>query len=57
MVRMLDAMRDLRPDTVLIEMGLTGVSDVDAPAIVTFGATQANTRAIVQLLSATASPA
>jgi beta-N-acetylhexosaminidase len=57
MVRMLDAMRDLRPDTVLIEMGITGVSDVDAPAIASFGATQANTWAIVRLLSAAASPA
>jgi beta-N-acetylhexosaminidase len=57
MVRKFDAMRTMRPDAVLIEMGITGVSDVDAPAIATFGATQANTRAIVQLLSATASPA
>jgi beta-N-acetylhexosaminidase len=57
MVHALDAVRALRPDAVLLEMGITGVSDVDAPAIASFGATQATTRAIVQLLSATASPA
>ncbi|MEO7126893.1 MAG: glycoside hydrolase family 3 N-terminal domain-containing protein [Nakamurella sp.] len=50
MVRVLGAVRSVRPDTVLIEMGISGVTDADAPAIASFGATRANTRAVVELL-------
>lgn len=39
-----------RSDAVLIEMGISGVSQGDAPAVATFGATRANARAAVGLL-------
>jgi hypothetical protein len=42
----------MRPDAVLVEMGITGVSETDAPAIASFGASTANSRAVAELLAA-----
>lgn len=46
-----DRVRAVRSDAILIEMGISGVSDDDAPAIASYGATLANTRAVVDLLA------
>ncbi len=46
-----DAVRDRRPDAVLIEMGTTGVHGTDAPAIASFGSGLANTQAVVDVLT------
>lgn len=43
--------RTIRPDAVLVEMGITGVTEQDSPAIATFGATLASSYAVGQLLS------
>ncbi len=43
--------RRRRPDAILIEMGVSGVTGDDAPAIASFGATLANTRAVVDTLT------
>lgn len=44
------ATRWLRPEAILVEMGISGVSASDAPALATFGATAASSHAIVRLL-------
>jgi len=46
--------RALRPDTVLLEMGTTGVRGADAPAVGSYGGTKANTRAALDVLGAPA---
>lgn len=43
--------RGRRPDAILVEMGVSGVTGDDAPAIASFGATLANTRAVVDTLT------
>ena len=48
MVRTLDAVRADRPDAVLLEMGTTGVRGAQAPAVGSYGATLANTRAALR---------
>lgn len=45
-----DRVRQQRPDAILIEMGTSGVTPADAPAIASYGATLANARAVVELL-------
>lgn len=54
MFDVLAGVRAVRPDTVLVEMGITGVAPSDAPALASFGATRANARAVVDLLTGTA---
>lgn len=46
----IDQVRQLRVDAVVVEMGLLGVSESEAPAIASFGASWANTAAIVRSL-------
>ncbi len=50
MVDTLTAVRALRPDAVVLEMGTTGVGGAQAPAIGSYGATLANTRAALDVL-------
>jgi len=45
------AIRSVRPDAVLAEMGTSGVEARDAPAIASFGGGLANTRAMVEVLA------
>jgi beta-N-acetylhexosaminidase len=45
-----DGVRRIRPDAVLVEMGISGVSADDGPAIASYGATLANARAVVESL-------
>lgn len=45
--------RALRRDAVLVEMGTSGVDENQAPAIASFGASQANARAVAQILRST----
>ncbi len=52
MQQVVDQVRLLRTDAVLIEMGLLGVCDTDAPAIASFGASAANTTAVLRALDA-----
>ena len=52
----LAAVRAERGDAVLVEMGISGVSPDDAPAVASFGGTSANAAAVVRLLSGSASP-
>ena len=52
----LAAVRAERGDAVLVEMGISGVSQDDAPAVASFGGTSANAAAVVRLLSGSASP-
>ena len=52
MSQRLDEIRGLRPDAVLLEMGITGVSTAHAPAIASYGATMANTAAALAMLRA-----
>ena len=42
--------RALRPDAVLLEMGTTGVARRRRPAVASYGATKANTRAALDVL-------
>ncbi len=44
--------RALRSDAVLVEMGITGIDEEDAPAIASFGASLTNSRAVAELLGA-----
>ena len=46
------AARSVRPDTVVLEMGTTGLADLTGPALATFGATAANARAALDALGA-----
>jgi beta-N-acetylhexosaminidase len=48
----LQAVRSLRDDTVLLEMGTTGVRPDQAPAIASYGATSVNARAALDALGA-----
>jgi beta-N-acetylhexosaminidase len=52
MTEVLAAVRSIRPDAVLLEMGLSGVDPSLAPAVATFGATRVNTRAALDALGA-----
>ncbi|HEY7816531.1 MAG TPA: glycoside hydrolase family 3 N-terminal domain-containing protein, partial [Nakamurella sp.] len=52
MVGLLAAARTLRPDAVLVEMGISGVDIADAPALASFGAGAANAGAVVRLMVA-----
>jgi beta-N-acetylhexosaminidase len=52
MAAALRGVRAMRPDAVLVEMGTTGVGEADAPAIASFGASTANSRADAELLAA-----
>lgn len=52
----LQAVRDLRADAVLLEMGTTGVDASQAPAIASYGATWANSRAALDALGAPSDP-
>jgi len=45
-----DGVRRIRPDAVLVEMGITGVGADDGPAVASYGATLANARAVVESL-------
>jgi len=47
---LLDRVRTVRPDAVLVEMGTTGVGAGDAPALASFGASRANARAALRAL-------
>ena len=42
--------RSVRPDAVLVEMGTTGVTDADQPAVASFGSGLANATAVVERL-------
>jgi beta-N-acetylhexosaminidase len=53
MAAALAGVRAIRPDAVLVEMGITGIDEEDAPAIASFGASLANSRAVTELLGAT----
>lgn len=50
MQAVIDRVRKLRVDAVVVEMGLLGVVESDAPAIASFGASAANTAAILRAL-------
>jgi beta-N-acetylhexosaminidase len=50
MSEVLAATRAVRPDAVLVEMGISGVLASDAPAVASYGATAANAAAVVRLL-------
>lgn len=50
MTGILAAVRTVRPDAVLVEMGITGITESDRPAVASFGASLANSRAVVELL-------
>jgi len=50
MVADLNRIRQARPDAVLVEMGISGVADGDGPAVASFGATLAASRAVVEQL-------
>jgi beta-N-acetylhexosaminidase len=56
MIERLRQVRALRMDAVLLEMGTTGVGDVDAPAVASYGATPANARAALAALGALGAP-
>lgn len=51
MVDLIHSVRARRPDAVIVEMGISGVHEADAPAVASFGATLANTRAVLEVLS------
>lgn len=50
MVELLSRARAVAPAAILVEMGISGVTHEDAPAVASYGATLANTRAVVELL-------
>ncbi len=50
MAEILQQVRSVRADAVLVEMGTTGVAAADGPAVASYGATLANSRAVVELL-------
>lgn len=54
MVDLLSRARAVAPGAVLVEMGISGVTEADAPAIASYGATLANARAVVELLDGAA---
>jgi len=54
MLGVLQQMRSLRADAVLLEMGTTGVHQGQAPAIASYGATSVNSRAALDALGAPA---
>jgi beta-N-acetylhexosaminidase len=51
MRRLVDSVRAVRPDAILVEMGITGVESADAPAIASFGATRASSAAVARVLA------
>ena len=51
MVGLLAAARTLRPDAVLVEMGISGVGIADAPALASFGAGAVNAAAVARLVA------
>jgi beta-N-acetylhexosaminidase len=56
MSELLAAVRAVRADAVLVEMGISGVPASDAPAVASYGATAANAAAVVRMLVGPSSP-
>ena len=52
MSQRLAEIRRIRPDAVLLEMGITGVGSADAPGVASYGATMANSTAALAVLRA-----